>query len=359
MSSKSPYLPWRFAVYWLTALFLVLSLDSPQIAVAQSKTEIVPAVRVLMYHRFGEDRYPSTNIRMEQFLSHLDQIREGGYTVVSLSDAVDALMNGGSLPPKAIAITVDDAYLSFGRKAWPILRDRGIPATLFVATDPVDGEVGGYLNWDQIRAMQEEGLSIGHHGAGHIHMPLAGVDKARADVRRASARFKAELGDVPTLFAYPYGEYDPHIMAMVEAEGLTAAFAQYSAPMSRHMPKFALPRFALNENFGSLDRFNLVARTQAFPVSDILPRSPVITDRNPPYFGFTIGPDITDIRNLACYPSHLGKAATIESPTPGRVEVRFDKPFPRGRSRINCTMPAPGGGFYWLGAFFLVPGAEE
>ena len=65
---------------------------------------------VLMYHRFGEDRYPSTNIRIEQFESHLDMLASGGYHIWPLSKIVDHLQQGLDMPDKTIAITIDDAY---------------------------------------------------------------------------------------------------------------------------------------------------------------------------------------------------------------------------------------------------------
>ncbi len=77
---------------------------------------------------------------------------------------------------------------------------------------------------------------------------------------------------------------------------------------------------------------------------------------NPPIFGFTVDEKVRGLSVLACYPSHLGAAADLLRPTPNRVEVRFDKAFPKGRNRINCTMPAGGGRWYWYGRYFLVPG---
>ena len=57
---------------------------------------------VLMYHRFGEDSFPSTNIKVEQLEAQLEDLRAGGYSVVPLSEVVEALIGGGSLPPRAV-----------------------------------------------------------------------------------------------------------------------------------------------------------------------------------------------------------------------------------------------------------------
>lgn len=315
---------------------------------------------ILTYHRFGENRYPSTNIRLEQFEAHLDRLQQGGYQVLPLIEVMRRLQQGIDLPDRTVAITVDDAFVSFATEAWPRLRARAMPVTLFVATDPVDQEQGGYLDWETLRALKREGVEIGHHSANHGHYPKMGLEAARADLRAASARFQAEIGSVPRVFAYPYGEFSPALEQMIEEEGFIGAVAQYSSPASDDSSRFALPRFALNEAYGSSSRFNLVVGSKPLPVQDILPASPVMTDdSNPPLFGFTVDPIVGSLDTLACFPSHMDRAAEVLYPGPRRVEVRFRKPFPKGRSRINCTMRAPDGRYYWFGHYFFQTGAEE
>ena len=110
---------------------------------------------VLMYHRFGDDRHPSTNIRVEQLEAQLDYLSSNGYTVVPLADVVAAIRGGGELPDRALAITVDDAYRSVYSVGYPIFKARGLPFTVFVATDPVDGGQADFMTWDQMREMAE------------------------------------------------------------------------------------------------------------------------------------------------------------------------------------------------------------
>lgn len=260
-------------------------------------------------------------------------------------------------PEQTVIITVDDAYKSVIMEGWPRLKAAGIPMTLFVSTDPVDEKHSNYLTWNDIRQLRDEGVEIGHHTASHLHMPHAGLEAAMADVRRASLRFQEELGGVPPLFAYPYGEYTAELQTAIEEEGFEAAFAQFSGPIGPSEHLFALPRFPVNERFGNEARFKLISRAKALPVTDLIPNHPLIEeDRNPPVFGFTVDQSVRGLSAMACYPSHLGAAAELVHPIPNRVEVRFEKAFPKGRNRINCTLPAGGGRWYWLGRFFYVPG---
>ncbi|GHF16211.1 polysaccharide deacetylase [Kordiimonas sediminis] len=317
-----------------------------------------PSAVILMYHRFGENDYPSTNIQLDQFRNHIAELKKDKYQFLPLREIVRRLKNHEDLPSHTIAITVDDAYKSFQTHGWPILKEAGIPVTLFVSTGAVDAGHPNYLSWDDIRTLQNEGVQIEHHGKDHLHMVHAGTNKAAIDIKAASDRFQAEIGRVPTLFAYPYGEYSQDIASLVADMGFEGAFAQFSSVASFSSQTFALPRFPINERYGDMDRLRLIANSQALPVSDITPANPVLTETtNPPLFGFTVDVPVEGLKNLACYPSHLGKRADIVSLNGGnRIEVRFEKPFPAGRSRINCTLPGKNGRWYWLGQYFLVTG---
>ncbi|MEQ9198561.1 MAG: polysaccharide deacetylase family protein, partial [Rhodospirillales bacterium] len=161
---------------------------------------------VVMYHRFGEDQIPSTNIRLEQFEEHLRILQREDVPVLPLSQIIDRLSAGETLPDRAVAITVDDAYKSVLTEAWPRLRAAGYPMTLFVSTDMVDAASPGVLSWDDIRLLESEGVEIAHHTATHAHLTRIPPEQVVAELERAAARFKSELGHVPDLFAYPYGE---------------------------------------------------------------------------------------------------------------------------------------------------------
>ncbi len=345
-------------LWWFTSVLLLACNFFPALKAQEDNQPIVEnSASVLLYHRFGEDSLPTTSIRLEQFEAHIQQLKTGGYHFMSLREAAARHKNKQLFPEQTVLVSVDDAYKSVIMEGWPRLKAAGIPMTLFVSTDPVDEKHSNYLSWDDIRALQNDGVEIGHHTASHLHMPHAGLEEAMADVRRASARFREELGAVPALFAYPYGEYTAEIREAIEAEGFEAAFAQFSGPVGPSEHPYALPRFPVNERFGSEDRFKLISRAKALPVTDLIPSQPVISEgKNPPIFGFTVDQSVRGLSAMACYPSHLGEPAGIVQPVPHRIEVRFDKAFPKGRNRINCTLPAGGGRWYWLGRFFYVPG---
>ena len=309
---------------------------------------------VVMYHRFGESAYPSTNIRLEQFEAHLAILADGSRPVLPLPEIIDALNNGLVLPEGAVGLTIDDAYLSVYNEAWPRLRAAGLPFTLFVATDAIDDGRRGYMTWGQIRELAAAGVTIGSQTATHLHMAATDAAQAGADVAAANARFTAELGRPPALFAYPYGEASLETMTVVREAGFVAAFGQHSGVASRFADLLYLPRFAMNENYGDAARFRLAINAQHLVVADLIPADPMIGADNPPPIGFTIKAPATGLGRLACYASHEGKAR-LERLGNRRVEIRFNRPFPKGRTRLNCTLPtAEAGRWYWFGRQFYL-----
>ncbi|MFQ5534506.1 MAG: polysaccharide deacetylase family protein [Sphingomonadales bacterium] len=308
---------------------------------------------VLIYHRFGEDRYPQTNIRIEQFEAHIAELTSGAYNVVGLPRIVAALKAGAPLPDRTIAITIDDAYRSVYETAFPRLRAAGLPFTLFISTGPVDAGQRGYMTWDQLREMAAHGATIGNHTASHNHMLTTDESGNAKEIAVAGRRIERELGAPATLFAYPFGEYSTQLRTLVEARKFDGAVAQFSGVAHAGSDILALPRFALNEKYGEIGRFRLIVNALPIPVTDVAPTDPLL-GTNPPAFGFSLSEPISGLGALACFPSHMSEPARIERLGKYRFEVRFDEPFPKGRSRINCTMPGHDGRWRWLGAAFFV-----
>jgi len=341
------------------ALLLGLGWGAP----AAAQTAEPSGAVVVMYHRFGEDSLPSTNIRLDQFERHLEILTNGDYNVVPLSTVVEALRAGTPLPDRTVAITIDDAYRSVYREAWPRLRAAGLPFTLFVNTDSV-GTGPNAMTWDEVRELAEAGVEIGAHSASHGHMPFMDRGAIEADFARMTARFNAELGFVPTIYAYPYGEYSRELADMVEAAGYLAAFGQHSGVVFDSADLFTLPRFALNERYGEPDRFNLIVNAMPLPAYDIVPDGMLIAenlgDSNPPLVGFTVDESVGPLDRLSCFAS-TGGEVEVERLGSGRVEVRLGAPLGPGRSRLNCTLPVSGSveRWRWLGIPFLLPGGSD
>ncbi|ROR29510.1 polysaccharide deacetylase family protein [Inmirania thermothiophila] len=321
---------------------------------------------ILLYHRFGEDRFPATSIGLGAFEAQLEHLAEGGYRVVPLAEIADAVRTGRPVPDRTVAITVDDAYRSVFDAAWPRLRARGWPFTVFVATDPVDRGLPGFMTWGQMREMAAAGVAFANHGRSHDSLlRRPGEDEAawrarvRAELLGAQARLEAELGVRERLFAYPYGEFDAALAGLVRGLGFVA-FGQHSGPVGRWSDPRALPRFPVGSAGVGGDEFRLKVAARALPVARAEPWDPRVPQgSNPPRLRLVLAPVAgPDPARLACYAG--GQGAIPVRHLGGRAfEVVARAPLPPGRARYTCTAPGADGRWYWYSHPWIIPPAPS
>jgi len=157
-----------------------------------------------MYHRFNEDKYPSTNIQMEIFKKQIDIIKKNNYEFYT-PKKFDLEFNKPKLKKK-ILISIDDAFSSFYENAWPYLKENKIPFILFVSTKPI-GKYG-YMSWDQIKEIEKEDfVFIGNHSHSHDYLVNYNFEKFKKDIDQSIKIFEEKIGYNPLYFSYPFGEY--------------------------------------------------------------------------------------------------------------------------------------------------------
>jgi len=338
------------------SIFLILKIlliSNASFAQEISKTEIqnVNYASVLMYHRFGENKYPTTNIKMDQFSDHIKELIKTKYNVIKIQDGLNAIQNISLVKDRSVIITIDDAYSSVFNNAWPILKKYGLPFTLFVSTDVIDNKTPGYMSWEEIRILRDNGVTIGSQTKSHPHMHNLNENQIVKELEFSNSRFVQEIGSKPEIFAYPYGEYNLNVVEKIKINGFKAAFGQHSGVAHLSLGLYQLPRFAMNETYGNMQRFLLAVNAKPIPISDLSPKDPVII-KNPPFYGFTLSDTIKPKGIVRCFASNGIKSETKRLGK-NRIEVRLEKPFPKGRGRINCTMSA-GERWRWLGRQFII-----
>ena len=308
---------------------------------------------VLLYHKFGEENSPGTNIPLATFDAHIKELTSGKYHVMPLDEMLGAIKEKRALPDRAVAITVDDGHPSIYARAFPRLKAAKLPFTLFVMTTPIDAHSKSAMSWDQLREMAKAGATIAAHSATHPHMVEMDEEKAKAELVLSNKRIAEEIGAAPTLFAYPYGEVSARLIGLAKEVGYKYAVAEHSGVVDATTNSLLVPRFPMSDPYATMERLRQVANALPIPTADMTPADPLITTPNPPNWGFTIAGDVGKLDGFACTASTEGRAK-IERLGEKRIEVRLKKPFPQGRSRLNCTMPGPDGRWRWLGAEFYV-----
>lgn len=310
---------------------------------------------VLNYQRFGEDQYPRTSVPIGQFEAQIAMLVGGRYSVVDAGKAVSTLFSGNLLSNRSVAITIDDAYRSVYEVAWPRLKKAGLPFTLFVSTDAIDGGGPGFMTWDEIRELKAAGVTIGAHGAAHLHVAEVAPEEIGADIEKSARRIEEELGERPVLFSYPHGEISLVARDVVAAAGFKAAFGQHSGAVNEILDRYMLPRFSINGKYGARSEFVKRVDTLGLPLRGVMPADPLIQPGTEPVIAFTLDESVGRARKFHCF--HSDESETfVQVPLVElegrRYRLTFNNGFPAGAWRLNCTMPTGGNRFRWWGMQF-------
>lgn len=137
------------------------------------------------------------------------------FRIVHLSEQIAGCREGRSMGG-TLSITFDDGYKDNFEVAAPILGRLGLPATFFVATGFIGTEFvppwdqglarqPGWMSWDQVQSLRDQGHEIGAHTDQHIDLGTTAADTIRADLARCKDKLHRELGAPAPLFAYPFG----------------------------------------------------------------------------------------------------------------------------------------------------------
>ena len=313
---------------------------------------------VIMYHRF-DGLYSDTSVTEEQFKQHLHFFRSNKFNIVPLSLVVEAIKTGKSLPPKTLAITIDDAYKSTYKQAHPLFVRYNIPYTVFVNTKGIDRGLRDYMTWDQLRSISQSGLaSLEAHSHNHAYMIRSFNSKQREkDVKTSVTRIYKEIGHFPKYFAYPYGETNKQFIQELKnynwnIEGKTfrfsAAFNTQSGPAGCSSNLFALPRFALNIKYGKFqDLFRSKMNSRHFPVRSFYPDDLAFcASEKKQKFSISSYPGV-NLNALQCFATNGGSSIQIKNQN--QADIILNTPFTKGlRQRINCSVPAGPTHFFGL-----------
>ena len=304
-----------------------------------------------MYHRFNENKYPSTNIRMEVFEEQMKTIQSLDYEFFNPKFFVNEFNKRKD--KKKILITIDDGFKSFYTEAWPFLKERNIPFILFISTEPVGKS--GYMNWDEIKEIEKSDIGfIGHHS--HTHEYLIDMKNSEFidDIETASKIFKDKLGYVPAIFSYPFGEYSLFMKNYI-SKNFDVAFGQHSGIIDKNKDKFELPRFPINEKYGDLKRFKSLINYLPLEYKKLEPEQKKINDKtNPPELIVEFFKEQKNINNISCYSNDGGNwKKTKLNFNKNILTIKFEKKFLPRRGRINCSLN-DNGKWRWFGTQFTV-----
>ena len=244
-------------------------------------------VPIVAYHDIESE--PNFREQVDYFTQH--------YNIISLEELRLSLLHDQPLKERPLAITFDDAYPSVYQKAFPILRERSLPAAIFAITaligtdrpywwdeipyylhDELDEaakhrkvwEVKGWknpdrlrfieelkrkspkapltrrqLSWEQLGEMASCGITIANHTHDHPLLHRTEEDEIRHTVRQAKQALGLH-GLSGNLFAYPNGNSTPVTERILVEEGIEMAFLFDHQLNKGTVRPLAISRLSLN-----------------------------------------------------------------------------------------------------------------
>jgi peptidoglycan/xylan/chitin deacetylase (PgdA/CDA1 family) len=313
------------------------------------------AAVILQYHHVSETLPAVTSVSANTFTKHLSYLKEHNFNVIALNELISAIQQGKTLPEKTVAITFDDGYNNNYEQAAPILEKFGYPYTIFVNPTLIDEGKGYVMGWDKLKELASKGALIANHTAQHDYLHIKLKDESDAqwqarikqDILRSQQRIKEEIGHDYKYLAYPYGEFNNKLQALVKELGFIG-IGQHSGAVNKNANFTRLPRFPASGFYSKLDTLITKLNSRAFSIKT-LDYQDSVTSQNPPTLSIEFEMGDFHKSQFACYVSSVGQAKLtwINDTT---VKIDSPKALNKGRSRFNCTAPSieHPGSYYWF-----------
>ena len=254
---------------------------------------------------------------------------------------------------KKILLTIDDAFSSFYKNAWPYLKENKIPFILFVSTDAI-GKYG-YMSWNEIKEIEKEEFGfLGNHSHSHEYLVSYNFKDFKNDIDKSIRIFRKNIGYNPIFFSYPFGEYSLEQKSYI-SKNFKFAFGQHSGVIDLNKDKYELPRFPINEEYGDLSRFERLVKFLPLQYNKIFPEDKLVDSiNNPPEMIIEFFDEQKNLDRISCYSNEgNGWHKTNIELVNNKLNIFFGEKFNERRGRINCSMK-DSEGWRWLGNQFSI-----
>jgi peptidoglycan/xylan/chitin deacetylase (PgdA/CDA1 family) len=218
--------------------------------------------RILCYHSISERPANPYAVSTQDFVRQMQFLAQR-FTIISVDQLLDLLQAGKSIPPRTVAVTVDDGFKDAYTNAYPILTRFAVPATVFLPVDLIGASPferttskfpqSDFLSWDQVREMSQNGIAFGSHTLTHVSLARLTLQQARYQLESSKARLEAEIGKPVPGFSYPYGtvrDFNLEIEQLVADAGYSWAVTGIHGVNNHKTDLFALRRIKVERDDG-------------------------------------------------------------------------------------------------------------
>jgi peptidoglycan/xylan/chitin deacetylase (PgdA/CDA1 family) len=226
-------------------------------------------VPILMYHKVGEppraSKLKKLWVSVADFRGQMAYLLDHGYHPTTLAELAAVVDAGRPVSDKAVVITFDDGYRNNHETAFPVLREFGFRAVLFVVVNAVGGDNFWHdasvetripmLSWDEVRDFQGAGWEIGSHTLGHPRLSKLSPEALRRELTESREELGRRLGKPPVSFANPYGDAsdDPLVRDAIRAAGYRWAVSVHQGKADLGGTPYGLKRIFVRGDDNLLD----------------------------------------------------------------------------------------------------------
>ena len=224
-------------------------------APAKSIDEIASGAKILVlnYHQIGSNFTPLC-VPTAIFDEQMAYLKDNGYITITPEELYEGIAGNLVLPERPLLITFDDGYIDNYTNALPVLKKYGMRATIFIVPG-FTGNNANYLNWEQLKEMEKNGITIQSHTLNHRALEELPDDEIRAELLNSKLLLEKNLGHSVDFLAYPTGTYNLHIAGIAKDVGYKASFTIKYGNVDRGSNIYALERVPIFQTENTMKNF--------------------------------------------------------------------------------------------------------
>lgn len=205
------------------------------------------SVPVLMYHSIDYEKGNELRVPKEKFKEQMQYLKDNGYTTLTFDELYSFLVNNKPIPEKSVVITFDDGYEDNYLNAYPILKEFGFNATIFIITNTIDNEKV-FLTSTQLKEMEENGIAIESHTLAHDELSNLPYDKQVETLKGSKEFIEKLLNKQAKYIGYPFGKWNNDTIKALKETGYTMAFTTVGGWSDKSQGIYTLRRVYVNAN---------------------------------------------------------------------------------------------------------------
>ncbi len=190
---------------------------------------------MLAYHKVTRFELGGTWMPPKRFISQIDFILQKGYEFIDEVEFIHILEGKRRGTGKEILLTFDDGYGELTANAAPFLRNRGIPALIFLVSSFIGRENEWelhlpwrrfrHLDWREIDSLSGMGFTFGSHSMTHRDLTGLSEQELAEELSGSKEALGRRLGTEVRSLSYPFGRANDRVRKAAEEAGYRAAFS--------------------------------------------------------------------------------------------------------------------------------------